>query len=264
VHDGRIGLTPDLKHFTARKNRMSTRAPRILVAEDDANIRNGLVDTLEGEGYVVTGVRNGREALEHFSHNAYELIILDIMMPEVSGYDVCRQMRQRNEGIPILMLTAKSEEVDTVIGLKLGADDYVTKPFGIRELLARVEALLRRAALRRAAAPGAGGVTALPPRFEFGPAEIDSTSFRVKLGKDVHDLSLREMQLIEYFYDRPGQVLTREDLLADIWGVEYTGTTRTLDQHIAQLRKKIERDPRNPLTITTVHGVGYRYEADEA
>ena len=236
------------------------RKTHILIAEDDANIRDGLVDMLESEGYRTTVAENGESALQCFTEQRFDLIILDIMMPEISGYDVCRRIRKTDETVPIVMLTAKSEEIDKVVGLQLGADDYVTKPFGVRELLARVEAVLRRCKRQPAYVDN---TTALPDHFRFGEAAIDSTTYRGTLGTDNFELSAREMNLIEYFFERPGKVISREDILQAVWELDYVGTTRTLDQHIAQLRKKIEPDPRHPIYLTTVHGVGYRYEGEK-
>jgi DNA-binding response OmpR family regulator len=233
---------------------------RILVAEDDANIRDGLVDTLGSEGYVADAARDGEEALALFLKRSYDLVILDIMMPGRSGYDVCRAIRARDADVPVLMLTARSAEIDKVVGLELGADDYVTKPFGVRELLARLAALLRRS---RRTAGGAAGRRAAnaddPDAFAFGEAAIDARQFKARLGRATHDLSARELKLLRIFRAHPGDVLSRDRLLNEAWGMDYFGTTRTLDQHIAKLRKKVERDPAAPRCIETIHGVGYRY-----
>ncbi len=228
----------------------------ILVAEDDANIRNGLIDTLESEGYQATPAVDGEQALKIFQSGKFDLVLLDIMMPGRSGYDVCRAIRVHNEEIPIIMLTAKGAEIDKVVGLKLGADDYITKPFGVHELLARIAAVLRRS---RRPPDQAGTSGPLPDSFVFGTAEIDSRQFRAKIGQKTHPLSARELRLLELFYTHPNEVLSRDLLLNQAWGVEYYGTTRTLDQHIAQLRKKVEPDPAHPSVVITVHGIGYRY-----
>lgn len=226
----------------------------ILVAEDDPHIRTGLLDTLESEGYRVTVAENGRQAEALFEKGSFGLVILDIMMPEKNGYDVCRDIRKTDEQVPVIMLTAKGEEIDKVVGLQLGADDYITKPFGVHELLARIAAVLRRSGL---AQKKKSGSTDEP--FVFGPFEVDPRTFKLK-GKDgVKDLSGRELKLIRHFCACPGEVLTRNRLLNAVWGIDYLGTTRTLDQHIAQLRKKIETNPASPEIITTVHGIGYRY-----
>jgi DNA-binding response OmpR family regulator len=227
---------------------------KILVVEDDKNIRTGLIDALESEGYEPAGAANGKQALAIFGQQKFDLVLLDIMMPEISGYDVCRELRKRGTMIPILMLTAKSEEIDKVVGLELGADDYITKPFGVRELLARVAAALRRS--RNGSKPSE---SKLPDEFDFGPAHVNRKTYEVILHRKTHMLTARELKLVEVFAMHPDEVLSRDDLLNAAWGIEYLGTTRTLDQHIAQLRKKIEPDPDTPAVIVTVHGVGYRY-----
>lgn len=229
---------------------------RILVAEDESAIRLGLVATLESEGYAVTAAADGAQALRLYPQERFDLVILDLMMPKVSGYDVCRELRARDSRVPVLFLSAKSEEVDKVVGLKLGGDDYVTKPFGVHELLARVEALLRRARV----APGADTTTVLPPTFQLGPALIDRRRFTASVAGRTVALTVRELKLAEVFAAHPGEVLSRDRLLNAVWGVDYFGTTRTLDQHVAQLRKKIAADDAAGSVITTAHGVGYRYE----
>lgn len=229
---------------------------KILIAEDDGNIRLGLTATLESEGYAVTAAGDGAQALRLYSQDKYDLVILDVMMPKASGYDVCRELRASGARTPVLLLTAKGEEIDKVVGLKLGADDYVTKPFGVRELLARVEALLRRSRTTL----GGPEADTLPPVFTLGAAKVDRRRFVVKLDGQETPLTAREMKLAETFAKHPREVLTRDALLNAVWGVEYFGTTRTLDQHVAQLRKKIEKAPDAPVVLVTVHGVGYRYE----
>ena len=231
---------------------------KILIAEDDPNIRLGLVATLESDGYAVTAACDGAQALRLFPQEKFDLVLLDIMMPKASGYDVCRELRARGTRVPILFLTAKGEEIDKVVGLKLGADDYVTKPFGVHELLARVEALLRRT---RSNGSAESAPDALPAIFQLGAASIDRRKFTSTVAGRVTPLTARELKLAEVFAARVGEVLTRDALLNTVWGVEYFGTTRTLDQHVAQLRKKIELEPDAPSSIHTVHGVGYRYEA---
>ncbi len=229
---------------------------RLLIAEDDANIRHGLVATLESEGYDVTAASDGAQALKLFPQGKFDLVMLDVMMPRQNGYDVCRELRRQGATVPILFLTAKGEEVDKVVGLKLGADDYVLKPFGVQELLARVEALLRRGRLGAAAEK-----VELPAVFRLGEAEIDRRKFTVTRAGASSNLTARELKLAEVFARHPGEVLTRDALLNAVWGVGYFGTTRTLDQHIVQLRKKIEPEPEAPRIIVTVHGVGYRHDA---
>lgn len=230
---------------------------KILIAEDEAPIRQGLIATLESEGYAVTAASDGAQALRLFSQEKFDLVVLDVMMPKASGYDVCRELRARGVRVPVLFLTAKGEEIDKVVGLKLGADDYVTKPFGIHELIARVEALLRRSRIGAAEAvaekPGA--------TFKLGRAEIDRRKFTASVDGSFAALTARELKLAEMFAAHPNEVLTRDVLLNAVWGVDYFGTTRTLDQHVAQLRKKIEVRGETASRIATVHGVGYRYDA---
>ena len=207
-------------------------APQVLVAEDDVHIREGLIDTLESEGYEVTAVNDGQAAIEALDNGGipYNLLLLDIMMPKVNGYDVCRHVRKSDEHIPIIMLTAKSQEIDKVLGLELGADDYVTKPFGIRELLARVAAALRRASLVSV------DTEDLPDIFIFGEAEINRRMYQGKRdGKEFH-LTATEMTMIEVFHGHPNEVLTREELMRLVYDQTYFGNSRTLDQHVAQLR----------------------------
>ena len=230
----------------------------ILVAEDDDNIRTGLVDTLESEGYRVTPATDGKEAIDLFASEEFDLLLLDIMMPEKSGYDVCRVVRSTNEDVPVIMLTAKGEEIDKVIGLQIGADDYITKPFGVHELLARISAVLRRS--QRKPKPLKEDIAG-PEHFTFGIAEIDTRQYKVRTGDNTFDISARELQLLKFFHSYPDEVLSRDRILNAVWGIEYGGTTRTLDQHVAQLRKKIEPDPTRPRFLTTVYGVGYRFDS---
>jgi DNA-binding response OmpR family regulator len=227
---------------------------RVLIAEDDASLRQGLIDLLEGEGYAVTPTADGKEALDAFHAEQPDLVLLDVMMPEMSGYDVCREIRKQDNHTPIIMLTAKGEEIDKVVGLELGADDYVTKPFGLHELRARIAAVLRRSkkSLRQ---PEQG----CAEQFSIGEALIDCKTYQVTLGGKTQSLTSRELKLLEVFASRPNEVLSRNDLLNAAWGIDYFGTTRTLDQHVAQLRKKVEKDPAQPEHLLTVHGVGYKF-----
>jgi len=232
----------------------------ILVAEDDRHIREGLVDTLESEGYRVTWAADGRKAAELLKNSRFDLVLLDIMMPEKSGYDLCRDIRSQDTETPIIMLTAKGEEIDKVLGLELGADDYITKPFGLHELLARISAVLRRSKRMEGKkdAPAA-----MPDEFPFGNVAVNTRQFRLIKKNQCVDLSEREVKLLYAFFRRPDEVLSRDNLLNEVWGIDYFGTTRTLDQHIAQLRKKVETDPSRPEFIHTVHGLGYRYTASK-
>lgn len=230
----------------------------ILVAEDDASIRMGLVDTLESEGYDVLEAVNGEEAVALFHEQSPHLVLLDIMMPRLSGYDVCREIRKHDAALPVLMISAKSEEIDKVLGLELGADDYITKPFGVRELLARVSAALRRSQV----APR-GSKSPIPERIAFGVAEIDTA--RRQLWRDGDEVTLTQLEykLMIAFHENPDRALSRDFLLNAAWGIDYLGTTRTLDQHVSQLRRKIERDSAKPEFLLTVHGYGYRYQPGE-
>ncbi len=226
---------------------------RILIAEDDPSIRTGLIATLESEGYEVEAAKDGVAAVRLFNKGKFGLVLLDIMMPEMNGYDVCREIRKHDAKTPVIMLTAKGEEIDKVLGLELGADDYVTKPFGIHELLARVAAAIRRSVVVTE------NKDKEPDRFSVGDWVVNAKTFEATNNNQTVPLTARELALLRYFHQHPGVVLTRDDLLNRVWGIDYLGTTRTLDQHIAQLRKKIEADPASPHIIQTVHGVGYRY-----
>lgn len=234
---------------------------RILVAEDEIAIREGLVDLLESEGYAVTAACDGDAAIAAWRSGGIDLALLDIMMPKLSGYDVCREIRKMDSVVPVVFLSAREEEIDKVLGLELGADDYIVKPFGVRELVARVKAALRRSGNDVSLRSGIG--PAEP--FSFGDCAVDPLRFFVDLSRDGkverHELSSREVDLLRFFYANPETVHTRDALLERFWGVAYGGTTRTLDQHIAKLRQKIERDPANPRHILTVHGAGYRFRA---
>lgn len=226
---------------------------RILTAEDDPNIRNGLVDILQSEGYEVLTAADGQQALALAKQGGLDLILLDVMMPGLSGYDVCREIRRTDRRVPVIMLTAKGEEVDKVVGLELGADDYITKPFGVRELLARITAVLRRSSEAEA-------TEAVSEPFDFGDARIIPTHLEALVGGQAVAITPRELKLILCFHAHPAEALSRDTLLNAAWGIDYLGTTRTLDQHVAQLRKKIEPDPAHPQTLLTVHGHGYRYQ----
>jgi DNA-binding response OmpR family regulator len=226
---------------------------RILVVEDDPAILTGLTDLLEGEGFAVVQAVDGNAALQRHAEEKPDLVLLDVMIPEKNGYDVCREIRRTDPVTPVIMLTAKGEEVDTVVGLELGADDYVVKPFGVNELLARIRAVQRRGR------PKPDGRAEEP--LSFADISIDPRTLRGTKGERTFDVSRRELALLRLFASREGQVLDRVLLMDEVWGVRYEGTTRTLDQHVALLRKKIEDDPAHPRIITTVHGTGYRFTA---
>lgn len=227
---------------------------RILVVEDEPAILTGLVDLLEGEGFIVEQASDGVSALARYGEARPDLILLDVMIPEKSGLDVCREIRRSDGRTPILMLTAKGEEVDKVVGLELGADDYIVKPFGVNELLARVRACLRRT--------GAGPQARDERPVEFADVRVDPRTLKGTKGGREFDVTPRELALLRMFVAREGEALDRDAILEQVWGMRYEGTTRTLDQHIALLRKKIEDDPARPRFITTVHGVGYRFSAE--
>ena len=222
---------------------------RIVIVEDDAHIALGLEEILTTEGYDVARCARGDQALDLVTRHEPQLIVLDVMLPGLSGYEVCKQLRATKIRTPILMLTAKGQEIDKVIGLEIGADDYVTKPFGLRELLARVHALLRRA---QPSTPVA------EEPFVIGKSTIDPKKFELRRGKQVESLSARELKLLQLFHAHPSEVLSRDRLLNDVWGINYFGTTRTLDQVIVQLRKKLGDDGSAPRHLHTVHGVGYK------
>ena len=230
---------------------------RILIVEDEAPLAAGLSDLLAGEGYLPLLAADGRQALELFRRRRPDLVLLDVMLPEKSGYEVCREIRREDPRVPILMLTAKGEELDRIAGLELGADDYIVKPFGVGELLARI-----RAAFRRQRSLAAAGEE--PEELAFADVRVDPRRLELKKGERRHALTPRELALLRMFCSRRGEVLDRDTLLERVWGVRYEGTTRTLDQHVAQLRKKIEDDPAHPRLLLTVHGVGYRLAEEPA
>jgi DNA-binding response OmpR family regulator len=223
---------------------------KILIIEDEPDLVKGLKLNLSDEGYEVDWAVNGVEGLHKAIEEAPDIIILDIMLPEMDGLEVCRKLRQKNIDIPVIMLTAKGGEIDKVVGLEIGADDYMTKPFSIRELLARIKARLRHSERE---------VKPVPERYSFGDIEIDFVGFKIKRrGKEIELTSL-EMDILRYFILHRGEVVPRNDLLDKIWGYESYPTTRTIDNHILKLRKKIEEDPSHPRYILSVYGGGYRF-----
>jgi two-component system alkaline phosphatase synthesis response regulator PhoP len=223
---------------------------RILLVEDEPGLRLTLTDRLESEGYVVESATDGDEGLGRALEQRFDLVILDVMLPGRSGFDVCRDLRRRSVASPILMLTARSQVVDRVVGLKLGADDYLSKPFEMPELLARVEARLRQ---QGAAGVGSG------PAHHFGSVHVDFRRAHVARDGRAVDLSAKEFQLLRYFVEHRGATLGRDELLAGVWGYTAIPTTRTVDVHVAALRRKLEPDPGNPQFILTQHGIGYRF-----
>lgn len=232
---------------------------KILIVEDDPHILLGLEEVLKSEGHEVVACNRGDEAVAAVGRFQPALIVLDVMLPGVSGYDICKQLRAKKVATPILMLTAKSQEIDKVVGLDLGADDYVTKPFGVRELLARINALLRRSGEK-----SSSNATLDEQPFQIGSATIAPKTFQVKRGRAVEELTAKELKLLQIFHAHAGEVLSRDRLLNEVWGYNYYGTTRTLDQVIVQLRKKIGDNGGEPKHLLTVHGVGYKLASDKA
>ena len=229
----------------------------VLIVEDDQTLLDVLKYNLNKEGYRTITAADGIQAVETARSEKPDLIILDIMLPRMDGYEVCRILR-REMTVPILMLTAKSEEIDKVVGLELGADDYMAKPFGLRELLARVRAMLRRAEMIKREA--IAGERTSPP-FKVGDLEIDTSRRRVSRAGLNIDLSRMEFALLEFLAKNQGQVFSRDRLLERVWGYDYDGDTRTVDVHVRWLRQKIEVDPAHPQHLLTVRGVGYKFEA---
>ena len=223
---------------------------RILLVEDEAGLALTLEDRLAVEGYRVEVARDGPSGLLRATAGAFDLLVLDVMLPGKSGFEVCRELRAQGLRAPILLLTARGQIEDKVVGLKLGADDYLVKPFHMSELVARVEALLRRSA------PQADSDTT---RFDFGDVHVDFRKAEVTVDGKPVDLSARELQLLRYFLEHKGATLTRQELLDAVWGWNVTSSTRTVDVHVAGLRKKLERDPREPRYILTLHGIGYKF-----
>jgi DNA-binding response OmpR family regulator len=227
---------------------------RILIVEDERAVARGLEYGLTREGYVVQWAETGRRALDLARSEDPHLILLDIRLPDISGFDVCRQLRAEGRRMPILMLTARDEEVDKVLGLELGADDYVVKPYSLRELLSRVRSLLRRAYGDLAMGPGAG-------RVVFGEIQVDRERLQIhRKGRQV-ELTPTEFRLLAYLVDHPGRPISREALIEAVWGYDSSvGSGRTVDVHIRHLRKKLEDDPASPRWIVTVRGIGYKFE----
>lgn len=225
---------------------------KILIIEDDPHILLGLEEVLKSESFEVAVCNRGDQAITAFNQHRPALVVLDVMLPGLSGYDICKQLRAKKVTTPILMLTAKGQEIDKVVGLDLGADDYVTKPFGVRELLARIQALLRRAAKSSSAA------TETEESFQIGQATIDPKTFQLKRGRQTEELTAKELKLLQLFHTHRGQVFSRDRLLNEVWGYNYFGTTRTLDQVVVQLRKKLGDNHGEPRLLLTVHGVGYK------
>ena len=224
---------------------------KVLVAEDDRLTREGLVEILETEGYHVIAAVDGSDAIRRFQEERPDFVCLDIMMPGRSGYEACRAIRTVSADVPIIFISAKAEEFDRLVGFELGADDFIVKPFSLREVVARVRAVARRCCARQPDAP---------VEFEMGGLKVIPVELRARRGNDVIELSPRDVRILQLLHDHAGQALDRNTIFRHGWGEDYFPNSRTLDQHVSQLRKRVESDPKNPVLIQTVHGVGYRYD----
>jgi DNA-binding response OmpR family regulator len=222
---------------------------RILIVEDEVQMRKGLQDNLEYEGYEVDFASDGEEGQKKILEKVYDLILLDVMLPKKSGFDVCKEVRAKGIRCPILMLTARGEEIDRVLGLELGADDYITKPFSLREVLARIKAVLRRS--------GSTLQEGIP--VTMGRMEINFNTYEAYENRQAVTMTHKEFEILKYLWQHKNETVSREQLLNDVWGYDGTTTTRTVDNFILKLRQKVEADPANPKHILTVHGVGYKY-----
>lgn len=225
---------------------------RILIAEDDRYIGEGLCAVVEAEGYTPELATDGEQALQMFHARRPDVVLLDIMMPKRDGYAVCRDIRKVDNDVPVIFISAKSEEIDRVLGLELGADDYIMKPFGTREVIARIRAVTRRCLARGTEANAQNDV------LLFGDLEVFPAQLRARRGEMQVDLSLRDVKILQLLFKQRGMVIDRDTMFNECWGRDYFANSRTLDQHISKLRKLIEVDAREPKIICTVHGVGYR------
>ncbi len=225
---------------------------KILIVEDEDSVLDPLELLLTKEGFSIQTARDGKEALEQFAKTNPDLILLDLMLPEISGTEVCRQIRLKSQ-VPIIMLTAKDTEVDKVVGLELGADDYVVKPYSKAELVARIKAVLRR--------KGSDSTNEQSGSITAGPVVIDVERHQVSINDQLISLPLKEFELLEFLVRNSGRVLTRTQLIDRVWGSDYFGDTKTLDVHVKRLRAKIEKDPANPVYIQTIRGLGYKFES---
>lgn len=227
---------------------------KVLIAEDDPNILKGLVEILSSEGYTTVTASTGTEAIEKAHYEHPDFACLDIMMPGIDGYVVCKRLRKDFPDLPIIFISAKSEEFDKVVGLELGADDFITKPFGVKEVVARIRAVTRRCISRKSqeAAPD--------NTFQMNDLTVIPDELRAKRGEYTIELSLREIKLLRLLHKNAGKVLSRDMIFEECWGIDYLPNSRTLDQHISQLRKKIEINSKEPRILKTVHGAGYRFD----
>ena len=219
---------------------------RILIVEDEDKMRQGLADNLKYEGYEIEETNNGEDGLEMILQNTFDLIILDIMMPKMSGFDVCVKAREAGISTPVIMLTAKGEEVDKIVGLEIGADDYITKPFSLRELLARIKAILRRSS------------DVVHDKIKIGKAVINFKSYEAAVDEEQLAMTHKEVEILKFLWNHRNEIVSRDQLLDSVWGYDEMITSRTVDNFIVRLRQKIEQDPSSPRTILTVHGAGYK------
>ena len=225
---------------------------KVLIAEDDALTRQGLAEVLRDEGYAVVEAENGEAAIGLFSSEAPDFVCLDVMMPKANGYDVCRRLREIDAKTPIIFISAKSEEIDRIVGLELGADDFINKPFGVKEVVARIRAVTRRC--------HAANGKEVAKSFTLDDLTVLPAELRAFRDDQPLELSLRDVKILTLLHQHAGEVLDRNTIFNYCWGEDYLPNSRTLDQHISQLRRRIERDPKHPQIIRTVHGAGYRYE----
>jgi len=223
---------------------------KILIVEDEPNMRLGLKDNLEFEGYEVNFAEDGETGLKLIMEGDFSLVLLDVMLPKMSGYDICKTVRKKGNNIPIILLTAKGEEIDKVLGLELGADDYVTKPFSLRELLARIKAVLRRAEDKAKSKEN--------DFVKIGRIEVNFSSYNAFENGAAVQMSHKEFEILNFLWGRKNSTVSRDDLLTNIWGYDENPTTRTVDNFILKLRQKIEEDPNHSKIILTVHGIGYK------
>ena len=223
----------------------------ILIVEDEPNMVTGLKDNFEIEGYVVDTARDGEAGLKKILENNYDMVILDVMLPKLSGFEICKTVRKKGNSTPIILLTARGEEIDKVLGLELGADDYITKPFSIRELIARIKAVLRRLD-NNSAQNGKGEV------ISIGKLEINFATYNAYTPFGEVQMSHKEFEILNLLWNKRNKTVSRDDLLKIIWGFDESPTTRTIDNFIVKLRQKIEENPNKPKNILTVHGIGYK------
>lgn len=222
---------------------------KILLVEDEPQMQRGVKDNLEFEGYEVDVAADGKAGLQKLLENSYDLVLLDVMLPHMSGFDVCKKAREKGVTTPVIMLTAKGEEIDKVVGLELGADDYITKPFGLRELLARVKAVLRRS-------EGATGASA--QKMALGSVEIDFATYNATRSGKSLQMTPKEFEILKFLWQHRNKAVSRDQLLTNVWGYDESISTRTVDNFILKLRQKIEDDPAHPKHILTIHGLGYK------